>query len=92
MDLSNQNQITEKIIGCAIEVHKNLGPGLLESIYENALCIEMDKNSIKYEKQKEMIVKYKEHDIGKFRIDLLVERCIVVELKSVERHDPIFDA
>lgn len=92
MEIDDKNQITEKIIGCAIEVHKNLGPWLLENIYENALCLEMNNNGIRYEKQKEIIVKYKDCEIGIFRIDLLVEDCIVVELKSVERHDPIFDA
>ena len=86
------NKITEKIIGCAIEVHKHLGPGLLESIYESALCIEFDAIPIIYERQKSLPVQYKEHSIGDFRIDLLVENSVVVELKSVERHDPLFDA
>ncbi len=86
------NIITESIIGSAIEVHKNLSPGLLEKIYENALCIEFEKNNIRYQKQKEITVKYKDKYIGDFRMDLVVEDCVVVELKSVERVDPLFEA
>jgi GxxExxY protein len=85
------NFISEKIIGCAIEVHKTLGSGLLEGLYESALCIEMNLNRISFERQKCLSVYYKEQLIGDFRIDLLVENQIVVELKSVERHDPIFE-
>ena len=86
------NKITEKIIGCCIEVHKQLGPGLLESIYESALCIEFQRNDILFERQKSLPVIYKGEKIGDFRIDLLVEDTIVVELKSVERMDPVFEA
>jgi GxxExxY protein len=86
------NKITEKIIGCAIEVHKNLGPGLLESIYEKALCIELETSGIKFEKQKIINVTYKNRYIGDFKIDILVEDDVVLELKSVERHDPVFEA
>jgi len=86
------NKITEKIIGCCIAIHKELGPGLLESIYESALCIELNEIGLKYERQKRLPVKYKNRKIGDFRIDLLVENSIVLELKSVERHDPLFEA
>jgi GxxExxY protein len=86
------NQITQKIIGCAIEVHKNLGPGLLESIYEKALCVEFENNGIKFEKQKIINVSYKKRYVGDFKIDILVEDNVVVELKSVERFDPVFEA
>jgi GxxExxY protein len=86
------NQITKKIIGCAIEVHKNLGPGLLESIYEKALCLEFENNGIKFEKQKIINVSYKTRYIGDFKIDILVEDKVVLELKSVERFDPVFEA
>ncbi len=86
------NKITEKIIGCAIEVHKKLGPGLLESIYEKALCIELRLAGLKFEQQKSLSVLYKNESIGEFKIDILVENKIVLELKSVERHDPIFEA
>jgi GxxExxY protein len=88
----NLNKITEQIIGCAIEVHRQLGPGLLESIYESALCVELEYRGLKYERQKALSVNYKGHPIGEFKIDLLIENTVVVELKSVERFDPVFEA
>lgn len=84
--------LTEKIIGCSIEVHKELGPGLLESIYESALSIELFQHGLHFERQKPLPVGYKGEQIGEFRIDLLVEDTVVVELKSTERHDPLFEA
>ena len=87
-----QDQLTRKIIGCAIEVHKYLGPGLLESLYEEALCIELKQAELKYERQKEVPVYYKTHLIGKQRIDLIVEDKVIIEIKSVERFDPVFEA
>jgi len=86
------NSITEKIIGCAIEVHKNLGPGLLESIYEKAICCEFDLRGIKYESQVMIPIIYKGKQLGEHRLDLLVENEIIVELKAVERHEPVFEA
>jgi GxxExxY protein len=86
------NLITEKIIRCAIEVHRNLGPGLLESIYEAALCVEFDAAGIQYRRQVAYPVIYKGQEIGQHRIDLIVEDTVIVELKSVERMDPIFEA
>lgn len=86
------NKITEKIIGCSIEVHKALGPGLLESVYEKALCIELEEQGINFEKQKILPVKYKDQVIGEFKIDIVVENSVVVELKSVERFDPLFES
>ena len=86
------NKLTEKIIGCAIEVHKSLGPGLLESIYEAALCIELKNQKLNYVQQKILPVEYKGQKIGDFRIDILVEDTVVIELKSVERFDPVFEA
>lgn len=86
------NTLTEKIIGCAISIHKSLGPGLLESIYEKALCIELKHADLKFEKQKSLPVLYRGESVGDFKIDILVESQIVLELKSVERHDPVFEA
>lgn len=85
-------ELTDKIIGCAIEVHRVLGPGLLESIYEAALCIELRRKGLKYERQKVLPVLYKGENIGQYRIDLVVEDKVVLELKSVERHDLVFEA
>ncbi len=90
-DMEN-NEITEKIIGCAIEVHRTLGPGLLESVYESALCIELEREELRFQKQKQLPVYYKECQIGNFRLDFLVEDRVVIELKSVERFESVFEA
>jgi len=86
------NEITNKIIRCCIEVHKNIGPGLLESVYETAVCIELDEFGLMYERQKELPVYYKNKHIGKFFVDILVENRVVLELKSVEKHNPVYEA
>ncbi len=90
--MEESNKITEKIIGCAIEVHRNLGPGLLESVYEEAICIEFELQGVHYQRQMSVPVNYKGRVIGEYRLDLLVEDAVVVELKSVERQDPVFEA
>jgi GxxExxY protein len=74
---------TERTIGAAIEVHRHLGPGLLESIYEEALCIEFTLRDIPFVRQAEVDVLYKEHRIKGQRIDILVANEVVVELKAV---------
>jgi len=85
----NENEISKKIIGCAIEVHKLLGPGLLEGAYEECLYYELRQTGLKVERQKPLPVVYKEVKLeAGYRIDLLVEDCVLVELKSVEAiHD-----
>jgi GxxExxY protein len=85
--------ITNQIIGCAIDVHKALGPGLLESVYESCLVFELTKAGLKAERQKPLPVVYKGivFDEG-FRIDVLVEEKVVVELKCVEKVLPIHEA
>ena len=87
-----RDPLTEKIIGCAIEVHRVLGPGLLEASYEAALAIEFTAAKIAFQRQLVMPVFYKGQPIGEHRLDFLVEDAVVVELKSVERFDPIFEA
>ena len=80
-----ENQITEKIIGCAIKVHKNLGPGLLESAYQECLFYELKKAGLKVEKEKPLPLIYEEVKLEcGYRMDLLVEDKIIVEIKSVE--------
>lgn len=79
------DSLTEKIIGAAIEVHRVLGPGLLESIYEEALCHEFDLRGMKYERQVEVDVIYKGKVIKGQRLDLIVEGEVVVEIKSLAR-------
>jgi GxxExxY protein len=87
-----KDPLTEKIIGCAIEVHRTLGPGLLESTYESALGVEFEINGIQFQRQVICPVSYKGRIVGDYRLDLLVENSVIVEIKSVERHDPIFEA
>jgi len=82
-------ELTEKIIGAAIEVHRQLGPGFIESIYENALVVELRHGGLKVSQQLEVIVKYKEIEVGQHRLDLLVEDSIVVELKVVKQIEDI---
>jgi len=77
--------LTERIIGAAIEVHRIIGPGLLESIYEEALCHEFSLRGMTFEQQVTVDVVYKEQVIKGHRLDLLVEGEVVVELKSVSR-------
>ncbi len=87
------NQITEIIIGCAIEVHKNLGPGLLESAYEECLVFELRDKGLKTERQVAVPVVYRDIklDCG-YRIDILVEDAVVIELKTVDGFNPVHEA
>ena len=84
--------ITEKIISCALEVHSTLGPGLLESVYEEALGYEFTLRRIVYERQKEINLQYKRKEIGKHRIDFFVDHEVIVELKAVEAMNKIYEA
>lgn len=79
------DELTAKIIGAAIEVHEILGPGLLESIYEEALCHELDLRDIKYKRQVECDIIYKGRNIKGQKLDLLVENEVVVEIKSLSK-------
>jgi len=91
-ELERINSISERVIGCAIEVHKQLGPGLLESVYESALCVELELAGLRYQQQVPVSVSYKGRVVGDLRLDLLVENLVVVEIKSVERSEPVFEA
>jgi GxxExxY protein len=90
MDL---NKLSSKIIGAAIEVHQILGPGLLESAYEECLCKELSLRGISYERQKPLPLEYKgdKLDCG-YRLDVVVENNIILELKACEKIEPIFRA
>jgi GxxExxY protein len=87
------NELGNKIIGPAIEVHKALGPGLLESAYEECMCHELTLRSLSYERQKNLPVVFKEKklDCG-YRLDIVVEKAIILELKSCEKIEPIHKA
>jgi len=84
--------LTRRIISCAIEVHKRLGPGLLEKLYKESMVIEMELCGLKVEKNVKVPVEYRGKAIGEYFIDILVEDAVILELKSVERHDPVFEA
>jgi len=91
--MKDYDELTGKVIGCAIEVHRSLGPGLLESAYEKCLSFELLANNIQNYVQKELPVKYKGIDLDcDYRIDLLIEDKLIVELKSVEAILPIREA
>ena len=93
MDISAHHQLTREIIGAAIEVHKDKGPGLLESIYEWCLCLELKERGLRIQDQEYVEIEYKGHrrqDILKF--DLLVENLVMVEIKAVEMTLPIHKA
>jgi GxxExxY protein len=87
------NDITQRIIGCAIEVHRALGPGLLESAYEECLSFELIKSGLSIVRQQPTPVVYKDVklDCG-YRIDILVENSIVLELKVVDEFNPVHEA
>ena len=87
------NDLSKMIVEAAIEVHRLLGPGLLESAYEEALCHELNLRRIPFERQKSMPLSYKGIKLNcGYRLDLLVDGLVVVELKAVERMEPIFEA
>lgn len=82
----------QKVIGAAIEVHRHLGPGFLESIYERALCHELQLRGIPFEKQVEILVQYKDTSIPGQRLDLIIDKFLVLEFKAVEDILPIHEA
>ncbi len=90
---SHVNKIIYQIVGCAIEVHRRLGPGLLEKIYEKCLKLELEQNGLQVAQQQAIAVDYKGVllDVN-LRCDLLVEDLVVVEVKAVDTIHPIFDA
>jgi GxxExxY protein len=85
-------ELSGKVIAAAIEVHQVLGPGFLESVYEAALCIELEHRGIRYERQKQVLLSYRGRPVGQHRLDLLVEGVLVVELKAVSALEPVFFA
>jgi len=92
-EMERVNRITERIIGATIEVHRALGPGLLESTYEACLTFELVQRGLKVEQQKPLPVVYREVklDCG-YRLDLLVEETVIIEIKAVDHLAPIYQA
>ena len=91
--IKREDELSNIIIGCAIEVHRHLGPGLLESAYEECLCRELSINNIAFERQKPLPVNYKgiNLDCG-YKLDIVVEKLVIVELKAIEQIIPIHQA
>ncbi len=85
----SQQDLTGKIIGAAIAVHREVGPGFLENIYENALCVEFDAQGIPYERQKVINIFYRDKNVGEHRLDVLVAGSVVVELKAIRALEDI---
>ncbi|MCC6414672.1 MAG: GxxExxY protein [Opitutaceae bacterium] len=85
-------ELSSRVIEAAIDVHKALGPGFLESVYENALCIELRRVGINFEQQKSVDILYQGEVVGQHRLDLLVERIMLVELKAVSVLEDVFFA
>jgi GxxExxY protein len=87
------NEIAEKVIGAAIEVHRHLGPGLLESAYDECLCYELSRQGVRFERQVHLPIDYKGlHLDCAYRLDLVVENVLIVELKAIEALLPIHKA
>jgi len=84
--------LASQVIGSAIEVHKTIGPGYLESVYEEALCRELTLRQVPYSRQHEFVLSYKGFSVGQGRLDLLVAGCLVVELKAIESFSAIHQA
>ena len=91
-ELQELNVLTSQIIACAIEVHRRLGPGLLEHLYESALCIEFEDAGIEYLRQLRVPACYKGRVLGEYRVDLVVGDAVIVEVKSVAQRNPVFEA
>jgi GxxExxY protein len=91
-ELEELSSLTSRIIGAAIEVHRILGPGLLEPIYETAMTIELEDRGLKFLRQTRVPAYYKGRPLGEYRIDLIVEDRVVVEVKSVATLLPVFEA
>jgi len=86
-------QLVYDIVGCAMEVHKELGPGFLESVYEEALTILFQEKNIKYEQQKNLKIKFRGKPLNKeFNADLIVDDKIILELKAIEHFKPVHEA
>ena len=91
--MKDRDELTGRIIGAAIDIHRQLGPGLLESTYEECMVYELNERGIAYERQVELPIHYKGKQLpGNYRIDLLVAQQIILELKSVQKLEPVHDA
>jgi len=86
------NKLTHKIIGCAMQVHRALGNGFQEVIYQRALAIEMEYEGLSFQREMEMPIFYRDKQIGTRRVDFFVENCVMVELKAMEKIEDVHKA
>ncbi len=87
---NEQDPVTGRIIECAIDVHAQLGPGLLESAYQGAMCVALADARMSVTREKSFPIMYRGARVGDYRPDLIVDETVVVEIKSVARYDPVF--
>jgi GxxExxY protein len=92
MNIRSVNDLTHKIIGCAMQVHSTLGNGFQEVIYQRALAIELQFQALSFEREKEMPIFYREMHIGTRRVDFFVENTVMVELKAIEKLEDVHKA
>ncbi|CAN5669087.1 GxxExxY protein [soil metagenome] len=89
--MSIHDELTGLVIGCAMRVHRELGPGFLESVYQNALCVELTQEGIAHSTEESISVYYRKTKVGNFCADVLVEKRLILELKSVEKINPVHE-
>ena len=93
MDITPGNELTGRVIGLAIEVHRQLGPGLLESAYEECLCFELRQSTIPHVRQQRLPIRYKGNDLDYcYQIDIVVDNSLIIEIKSVDHIAPVHEA
>lgn len=88
-ELGNK-ELSGRVIEAAIAVHQSLGPGFIESVYESALCVELTARGIAFERQKTIKIHHRQVEVGEHRLDILIEGCLLVELKAVKEIEDIF--
>lgn len=89
--MSINDELTGLVIGCAMRVHRELGPGFLESVYQNALCVELTHEGIAHSTEEPIAVYYRKTKVGDFCADVLVEKRLILELKSVEKTNSVHE-
>ncbi|MGZ3754435.1 MAG: GxxExxY protein [Mucilaginibacter sp.] len=92
MENNDINQLTHKIIGCAMEVHRHLGNGFQEVIYQRCLAIELSLQGLNFSREQEMEIIYKEQNVGTRRVDFFVEGKVMVEIKAIEKLEDVHKA
>lgn len=90
MQSEDIEELIRRVIGAAINVHREPGPGFLESVYEEALVVEFERQGTRFQRQKVLPIRYLGRQVGEHRLDFLVEDCLVVENKAVSELDPVF--